>query len=108
VDRLNTLHLHHSVIARLYITHLDCYERITLCLLYNCLGWSESSFVHVNSCYRHIRSYCVVFYNETCNVVNIIYVVHGVDHGRHAVPLHYKPEGRGLDSRWCHWNFSFT
>jgi hypothetical protein len=22
--------------------------------------------------------------------------------------LRYKPEGRGIDSRWCHWNFSFT
>jgi hypothetical protein len=22
--------------------------------------------------------------------------------------LLYKPEGRGFDSRWCHWNFSFT
>jgi len=20
----------------------------------------------------------------------------------------YKSEGRGFDSRWCHWNFSFT
>jgi hypothetical protein len=20
----------------------------------------------------------------------------------------YKPEGRGIDSRWCHWNFSLT
>jgi len=20
---------------------------------------------------------------------------------------HYKPEGRGFDSRWCQWNFSF-
>ena len=19
--------------------------------------------------------------------------------------LHYKPEGRGFDSRWCNWNF---
>jgi hypothetical protein len=19
--------------------------------------------------------------------------------------LRYKPEGRGIDSRWCHWNF---
>jgi hypothetical protein len=19
--------------------------------------------------------------------------------------LHYKPKGRGIDSRWCHWNF---
>jgi hypothetical protein len=22
--------------------------------------------------------------------------------------LHYKPEGRGIDSRWCHWNFTLT
>jgi len=32
---------------------------------------------------------------------------------RHAVAqlveaLRYKPEGRGFDSRWCHWNFSLT
>jgi hypothetical protein len=33
--------------------------------------------------------------------------------GEHAVAqlveaLLYKPEGRGFDSRWCHWNFSLT
>jgi len=22
--------------------------------------------------------------------------------------LRYKPEGRGFDSRWCHWNFVLT
>jgi hypothetical protein len=22
--------------------------------------------------------------------------------------LRYKPEGRGFDSRWCHWKFSLT
>jgi hypothetical protein len=22
--------------------------------------------------------------------------------------LHYKPEGRGFDSRWFHWDFSLT
>jgi len=22
--------------------------------------------------------------------------------------LHSKPEGRGLDSRWCHWNYSLA
>jgi hypothetical protein len=22
--------------------------------------------------------------------------------------LRYKPEGRGLDSQWCHWIFSLT
>jgi hypothetical protein len=33
--------------------------------------------------------------------------------GEHAVAqlvkaLRYKPEGRGIDSRWCHWNFYLT
>jgi hypothetical protein len=32
---------------------------------------------------------------------------------RHAVAqlveaLRYKPERRGFDSQWCHWNFSLT
>jgi hypothetical protein len=25
-----------------------------------------------------------------------------------AEALHYKPEGGGFDSQWCHWNFSLT
>ena len=34
-------------------------------------------------------------------------------HEDHAVAqfveaLSYRPEGRGFDSRWCHWNFSLT
>jgi hypothetical protein len=24
------------------------------------------------------------------------------------VALRYKPEGRGIDSPWCHWNFSLA
>jgi len=23
-----------------------------------------------------------------------------------AEALHYKPEGRAFNSRWCHWNFT--
>jgi hypothetical protein len=35
------------------------------------------------------------------------------ENGEHAVAqlieaLRYKSEGRGFDSRWCHWNFSLT
>jgi len=26
----------------------------------------------------------------------------------HYNSLRYKSEGRGFDSRWCYWNFSFT
>jgi len=28
--------------------------------------------------------------------------------GRRSMSVHYKPEGRAIDSRWCHWNLSFT
>jgi len=28
--------------------------------------------------------------------------------GGHLVEaLYYKPEGRGFDTRWCHWNFNW-
>jgi hypothetical protein len=29
-------------------------------------------------------------------------------HAGHAVALRYMSEGRGFDSRWCHWNFPLT
>jgi hypothetical protein len=28
--------------------------------------------------------------------------------GLYILALRYKPEGRGFDSRWSHWNFSVT
>jgi hypothetical protein len=28
--------------------------------------------------------------------------------GQLVEALYYKPEGRGIDSRWCHWKFSLT
>jgi len=43
--------------------------------------------------------------------MNLLRNLHGIT--GHAVAqlveaLHYKSEGRGFDSRWCHWNFSLT
>jgi hypothetical protein len=32
----------------------------------------------------------------------------GARGGAKVEALRYKPEGRGIDSRWCHWNFSLT
>ena len=45
------------------------------------------------------------------NCRNHIYIKYTVE--KHAVAQlveapRYKPEGRGFDSRWCHWNFSLT
>jgi len=56
--------------------------------------------------------YCTVLY---CTVpkVFIYSFIYCLQRRRHAVAqlveaLHYKSEGRGFDSRWCHWNFSLT
>jgi hypothetical protein len=55
--------------------------------------------------------------NNTVPLVNgedllrqiIIYTyVTGARGGAMFEALRYKPEGRGIDSRWCHWNFSLT
>ena len=36
-------------------------------------------------------------------------IVSGKGHAvAQLVALRYKPEGRGFDSRWCHWIFSLT
>ena len=47
-----------------------------------------------------------------CHIILTIYPKYWVQWG-HAVAqlveaLCYKPEGRGFDSRWCHWIFSLT
>jgi hypothetical protein len=45
-------------------------------------------------------------YNEQTNVHFIDSL--GARGGAVVEALRYKPEGRGIDSRWCHWNFSLT
>ena len=39
---------------------------------------------------------------------NFLHVLCGHAVAQLVEALHYKPEGRGYDSRWCHWNFSLT
>jgi hypothetical protein len=41
-------------------------------------------------------------------VVVVVVVVVGHAVAQLVEALHYKPEGRGFDSRWCHWKFSLT
>jgi hypothetical protein len=38
----------------------------------------------------------------------VLWTQQGVRGGAVVEALCYKPEGRGIDSRWCHWNFSST
>jgi hypothetical protein len=51
-------------------------------------------------------------------VMTMLFVFSSAKYAFHVVPgahgyvmvkaLRYKPAGRGVDSRWCHWNFSVT
>ena len=65
--------------------------------------WTEIALVRICS------SAVSINFNFETAVIN----VHIISHGRTAVAqlveaLRYKSEGRGFDSRWCHWNFSLT
>jgi hypothetical protein len=37
-----------------------------------------------------------------------LYFILGAGGGAVVEALRYKPEGRRIDSQWCHWNFSMT
>jgi hypothetical protein len=37
-----------------------------------------------------------------------VLILYGARRGAVVEALRYKPEGRGIDSRLCHWNFSLT
>ena len=43
--------------------------------------------------------------NSMCfKVITVVYIAVA----QLVKTVRYKPEGRGFDSRWCHWNFSMT
>jgi hypothetical protein len=41
-------------------------------------------------------------------IIDLFRSVNGARGGVVVETLRYKPEGRGTDSRWCHWNISLT
>jgi hypothetical protein len=50
-----------------------------------------------------LLSWCLYACNFDCVILQP-----GARGGALVEALRYKPEGRGIDSRWCYWNFSFT
>ena len=52
--------------------------------------------------------WCVCVYVCLCVCVCVCVCVYIHTHTQLVEALRYKPEGRGFDSRWCHWNFSLT
>ena len=62
-----------------------------------------------NMCGRMGANICAAL----TNIENLHFCKQRIVKWGHAVAqlveaLRYKPEGRGFDSRWCHWNFSLT
>jgi hypothetical protein len=57
-----------------------------------------------------MRSYltATVFVKKRERVHNVTLNQPGARGGAVVEALRYKPEGRGIDSRCCHWNFLLT
>jgi hypothetical protein len=52
-----------------------------------------------------------LLYPFTCTtqLISVKFILHwGAAVAQLVEALRYKPERRGFDSRWCHWNFSLT
>ena len=66
--------------------------------------YSSATFVSLRYYSRQEKIQCF-----SKNVVlKLLYVLEGTAVAQLVEALRYKSEGRGFDSRWCHWNFSLT
>jgi hypothetical protein len=45
---------------------------------------------------------------ELSQTLPLLHANNGVRGGAVVEAMRYEPEGRGFDSRWCHWIFSLT
>ena len=78
-----------------------------------CAKHSLCTWLNCAEAFQHMPLHISVTVTECsqCGYNTVHYVHEGG--GRTAVAqlveaLRYKSEGRGFDSRWCHWNFSLT
>jgi hypothetical protein len=59
-----------------------------------------------------VTTYVLYYGNFTFKVRNgnmqLLYLASGTQWRSCLMALFYKPEGRGFDSRWCHWKFPLT
>jgi hypothetical protein len=96
------------------------HKQICCCIRYSYVAWRVITFA-LGVAYRNHARWTVLTYNwsnELC-VLHICFCNftydfwHSLQSRGHAVvqlveALRYKPEGRGFDYRWYHWNFSLT
>jgi hypothetical protein len=74
-------------------------------MYFNTLSYYNLGPMHY--AYRRLgRSYCIRTQGRQAErTITYNMRAHG---GAVVEALRYKPESRGIDSRWCHWNFSLT
>jgi len=57
---------------------------------------------------------CIVVFGRIFTILFVLHIFQNEKFCLYFVPVRsseaprYKPEDRGFDSRWCHWNFSLT
>jgi hypothetical protein len=78
---------------------VDLHDLFYVEVYYTCLRSSGIRYVVPYRVHVEAKFFCA-------NVTIIYHPGHALAQSVEA--LRYKPEGRGFDSRWCHWDFSFT
>jgi hypothetical protein len=71
----------------------------------------ETTKLHVYTNIQQDATILSWFYCKiTLHFNNLMFVpsIIGARGGAVVEALRYKPEGRGIDSRWCHWIFNLT
>jgi hypothetical protein len=76
-------------------------KKVSWCILTFKTRW----LLHIPPC---LEIKCPDFYHKVYVFNYRKYCECGARGGAVVKALHYKPAGRGFDSRWCHWNFSVT
>jgi hypothetical protein len=63
----------------------------------------------VNSSANQYTETNVIYFLFSLLTIKSLYMFSAVARGGAVVlALRYKPKGRGIESRWCYWNFSLT
>jgi hypothetical protein len=77
---------------------------LTYVVMVRCVASTGTLFLHLVECSEKLPD---VYGCRNGNYL-VLLVTTGAAVAQLVEALRYKPEGRGFDSEWCHWNFSLT
>ena len=77
---------------------------------YNTVQYNTIQDPNLRSLYLFVTSYFLLLFKHFSSLLFLRWFLYlwGNAVAQLVEALRYKPEGRGFDSRWCHWNFSLT